>query len=80
MSSLRFSLLTVALILRNIILRLYPPPTLLGSAPSVIAKINVRKWSAIRYIPSIGVIIFVNCESVIPAFLIASRLTSLRSS
>ncbi len=75
MSNFRFSLLTVALILRNIILRLYPPPTLLGSAPSVIANIKVRRWSAMRYIPSIGVIIFVNCESVIPAFFTARRLT-----
>ena len=48
MSNCSDSLFIVEIILRSIILRLYPPPTLLGNAPSDMAKINVRTWSIIR--------------------------------
>ena len=79
-SSLMFILSIVALILRSIILRLYPPPTLLGRAPSVIAKISVRRWSIIRYRPSSGVMILLTWASVRFADVTACLLTVCKSS
>ena len=51
----------------RIIRRLYPPPTLLGSAPSDIANTRVLMWSATVYASSMGAIVFCSLFGSSPA-------------